>query len=101
MRLIDADRAILALNEVGTKYKEEGDLIREKIVDIIIKILWDEKSTPTIEAEPVVHAHWEVRGGVPYCSACGGMLNGYSCDNDVSTTPRCSFCGAKMYGGAS
>lgn len=54
----------------------------------------------TIDAEPVVHAHWEVRRGIPFCSNCLEIINGYSCDNDISTTPRCSFCGAKMDGGA-
>lgn len=53
---------------------------------------------PTIDAEPVVHAHWKVRRGIPFCSNCGEIINGYSCDYDISTTPRCSFCGAKMYG---
>jgi ribosomal protein L34E len=80
MRLIDADAMC------------EGRVSNDPVVIAA-------KCAPTIEAEPVVYAHWKVRGGVPYCSACGEMLNGYSCDNDVSTTPRCSFCGAKMYGG--
>ena len=55
---------------------------------------------PAIDAEPVVHAHWKVRGGIPFCSKCGEIINGYSCDDHISTTPRCSFCGAKMDGGA-
>lgn len=91
MRLIDADRFFENLKRYAApEMVWDASDIEHKLNEM-----------PTIKAEPVVYAHWVVRGGVPYCSACGEMLNGYSYDNDVSTTPRCSFCGAKMYGGAS
>ena len=56
-------------------------------------------NAPAVDAVPVVHGRWEWRGGVPWCSNCGEMLNGYSYDNGVYTTPYCSECGAKMDGG--
>ena len=57
------------------------------------------KTAPAVDAEPVIHAHWELLDGAPFCSNCKMILNGYSSEIDISTTPRCSFCGAKMYGG--
>lgn len=46
------------------------------------------KSMPTIEAEPVVHAHWHTGMPFPICSNC----------NTVSAchSPYCGGCGAKM-----
>lgn len=44
------------------------------------------------------HGRWEWKCGIPYCSNCGEMLNGYSYDGDINTTPYCSNCGAKMDG---
>lgn len=44
------------------------------------------------------HGRWVWKCGIPYCSNCGEMLNGYSYDGDINTTPYCSNCGAKMDG---
>ena len=69
------------------------------------------KQMPTIEAEPVRHAHWETWGfvfhGIEWkrCSACGkcadvsyyGILDG---EIKMSTPALCGCCGAKMDGGA-
>lgn len=52
----------------------------------------------TIKTEPVRHGRWEWKCGIPYCSNCGEMLNGYSYDGDINTTLYCSNCGAKMDG---
>lgn len=93
MRTINADE-LTDKAEILYQHTPSGKIIPWSAVRVCVI-----NNIKTIEAEPVVHAHWEVRGGVPYCSVCGEMLNGYSYDNDVSTTPRCSFCGAKMYGG--
>ena len=60
--------------------------------------------TPTIEAEPVIHAKWLVIDSVEslaVCSHCGRS------DVIVCGATRCRFCGAKMdlmsekYGGRS
>ena len=47
---------------------------------------------PAVEAEPVVHAHWEPthRYGFSRCSACGIP------DQMLGRRKRCSSCGAHM-----
>lgn len=49
--------------------------------------------------EPVVHAHWVMRGGRRYCSACGTMAC-VTRDRDdfwyTVGTKRCPECGAHM-----
>ena len=54
---------------------------------------------PAVEAEPVVHAHWIMRGGRRYCSACQQMAC-VTRDRDdfwyTKGTKRCSECGAHM-----
>lgn len=56
-------------------------------------------SVPAVEAEPVVHAHWVMRGGRRYCSACGTMAC-VTRDRDdfwyTVGTKRCPECGAHM-----
>ncbi len=59
------------------------------------------KKAPTIEAKPVVHAHWEYHGGdddmelYGFCSYCGkGRLTE---DDILRLKPLlCPYCGAKM-----
>lgn len=72
----------------------------DKICDAI-------ETMPTIEAEPVRHAHWETWGfvfhGIEWkrCSDCGkcagvsyyGLLDGKI---EMETPARCGCCGAKM-----
>lgn len=52
-----------------------------------------------VEAEPVVHAHWIMRGGRRYCSACGTMACVTRDREDfwyTVGTKRCPECGAHM-----
>jgi len=52
-----------------------------------------------VEAEPVVHAHWVMRGGRRYCSACGTMACVTRDSDDfwyTIGTKRCPECGAHM-----
>lgn len=59
------------------------------------------KKAPTIEAKPVVHAHWEYHGGdddmelYGFCSYCGkGRLTE---DDILRLKPLlCPYCGAQM-----
>lgn len=47
---------------------------------------------PAVEAEPVVHAHWEITDviGLCKCSGCGFP------EKQTEFRARCSFCGAHM-----
>lgn len=67
------------------------------------------EAIPAVEAEPVVHAHWEDMYGGKYanpryrCSACKEKAlyrfkkNGLDQWEEVqSLTPKCSHCGAHM-----
>ena len=69
------------------------------------------EAAPTIEAEPIKHAHWESWGyvfhGIEWkrCSACNkcagvsyyGLLDGKI---KMETPAMCGCCGARMDGGA-
>ena len=58
--------------------------------------------TPTVDAEPVVHAHWieDDHGCCRNCSACGfrvGDDTSYDLYGDWKIAPkRCPDCGAHM-----
>ena len=79
MRLIDADKLIERLKTNEELYGYLG------INDI--------ESAPTVEAKPVIHAHWEWKKtpfgkDVPFCTHCN--------KTGFYTTNYCSCCGAKM-----
>lgn len=87
MRLIDADKA---KEVISTNYPSG----RMALVNFIID------HQPTVEAEPVVHAHWELSPlpGRPLravCSWCGaeGLLS-YNMHDAVMY--YCHKCGARM-----
>ena len=88
MRLIDADKADV---EFISCYYGNHCYIEE------VQEWLDEQ--PTIDAEPVVHGEWIMRGGRRYCSACGQMACvtrdredfWYTCG-----TNYCPNCGADM-----
>jgi DNA-directed RNA polymerase subunit RPC12/RpoP len=84
MRLIDAD----AIN----KYLKENKMKRIMLID----------TSPTVDAVPVVHAHWEVFNedeNAYECSNCHDafiLLEGKPEENNYQFCPNC---GAKMDGG--
>lgn len=79
MRLIDAEAAKNALYEL--KKKGISFIPTSFICDTIDNV-------PTIEAKPVVHAHWEETGMVlGKCSNCGGIC---------PKIEYCGRCGAQM-----
>ena len=102
MRLIDAD----ALPMHKVKIVHAFGIVEGCVVfpDTIAK-------APTIDAVPVVHARWILRGcddndaGIYYCSACKDER--YFGDEVITSEeaskycPFCPNCGAKMDGGAS
>lgn len=67
--------------------------------DGVIAAYWLTRSAKAVSAEPVVHAHWVMRGGRRYCSACGTM-GCVTRDRDdfwyTVGTKRCPECGAHM-----
>lgn len=84
MRMIDADKFILALMDASLSSVDE-----DTILDLV-------DSVPTVDAVPVVHGQWEKRGCSWYCTCCG---NGYriTCGTiPASRHKYCPNCGAKM-----
>lgn len=66
-------------------------------IDVCMRIV---ENAPTLDNEPVVHAHWKikiVKTGYWYeCSNCGSrwVINGET--HECEQTPYCCYCGAKM-----
>lgn len=54
------------------------------------------RNAPTIEAKPVVHAHWKKWGCEgTVCSNCYGRVL-YECDEQEKKSKFCPHCGAQM-----
>ena len=54
------------------------------------------RNAPTIEAKPVVHAHWEEQNdGTHFCSRCGNDAT-YTYEGKELVGFLCPFCGAQM-----
>lgn len=93
-RLIDAEllknttKRLLEEQEAYGFYPKSWD---EEV--IAFKCLID--SMPTIEAKPIVHAHWEKYDDSEfcYCSNCGEPA---ADDESVSWSGYCPICGAQM-----
>ena len=94
MRLIDADiiqdeLAILILYVAGTP---EGECVEyaHNLID----------AQPTIDAVPVVHAHWiDQKHGVYKCSNCRNYLDFRGVNAGRGDANYCPNCGAEMDGG--
>lgn len=96
MRLIDADELIEKLDpeyKATVKLIKKGeahlDNLAEGYKEVHDIIIW----SPTVDAEPVRHGHWEVAIGYDIrrkvqCSDCGRMA--FECSS------YCPNCGAKM-----
>lgn len=89
MRLIDADKFILALMDASLSSVDE-----DTILDLI-------DSIPTVDAAPVVHARW-IEKSAPArkiyfeCSHCGAQENKHTAIKGY----YCWRCGARMDGGS-
>ena len=94
MRLIDADiiqdeLATLILYVAGTP---EGECVEyaHNLID----------AQPTIDAVPVVHAHWiDQKYGVYKCSNCRNYLDFRGVNAGRGDANYCPNCGAEMDGG--
>lgn len=87
MRMIDAD----ALEETFRKtYKVNGKGVICTVID----------EAPTVEAEPVRHAHWIWKGDEGdsrfMCSECRCMENVPTCMGVPNIWEYCPNCGARM-----
>ena len=81
MRLIDADKFVLALMDASLSSVDE-----DTILDLV-------DSIHTVDAVPVVHGRWmpfhsEAAGDIQYCSACEIGFD--------AKMAYCPHCGAKM-----
>ena len=92
MKLIDAEALIkkMKLEEAYSEYPQDLNF------DDAIACIED---APTIEAKPVVHAHWEeVREGRHICSNCKvkASLTSDEYDYMEDLSDYCPYCGAQM-----
>lgn len=86
VRPIDANKAKIAIKDICDEYciacgKHYGGFA-EKLATVIEK-------QPTLDYEPVVHAHWIQEGFDCKCSNCGSF-------NGAFGVKYCQDCGAKM-----
>ena len=85
MTLIDAD-------EVRDEILHDPDYDNDTINHFLDVIDY----APTVDAQPVVHAHWEADEFGHKCSACDEYVNDDTYENECLT--HCPSCGALMDG---
>lgn len=99
MRLIDAESLEKAMGAMRASRKREGasgliggifDMAEGFFMELV-------RRQPTIEAKPVVHAHWKCDSAIdPYCcSNCGKKALQDYFEKDV-LSKYCPYCGAQM-----
>ena len=109
MRLIDAEALKIKIQKIKAEALEHGFAPESVCGDILLNFL---DNAPTIEAKPVVHAHWEEGK----CSNCEAEACSHSWDEPIydydwdenlqyiytehhteyDLTDFCPFCGAQM-----
>jgi hypothetical protein len=101
MRLIDADELNSIMQNVEQYFRQVGfsdDSTPLNLCKMIVEAVLNK--SPTVDAEPVVHARWvDECDGYRNCSECGCEhpirdARGFLVDDDY-----CPVCGAKMDGG--
>jgi hypothetical protein len=96
LRMIDADE--LAMDVLGLT------IVDPVVVAYANSVLRFIQQAPTIDAEPVRHGRWIMRGGKRYCSYCNKRACVTRDREDfwyTVGTEYCPTCGAIMDGGAS
>lgn len=90
MKLIDADKLI---EDAELCYVKVGARSNGKSILTLAKtwLLNEVESAPTVEAKPVVHAHWEeIANGFMVCSHCKESVE------ENRKYSYCPICGAQM-----
>ena len=85
MRLIDAEALIEEIDKANDKWTIPHNIVVETIFN-----------ASTVEAKPVVHAHWR---GSKFAESMGiyGVVGCSNCDKNGSKYYRyCPYCGAQM-----
>lgn len=94
MRLIDPKDLLDYINE----QKICGECESCTDIDCMNCFTTDLEDIPTIEAEQVIHAHWDYENKLAECSNCRRRAH-YDVEADridSFITPYCPYCGAKM-----
>ena len=99
MRLIDAEALEEKIENLITRFKALG---RKQVAEDYNFVLTVLSTAPTIEAKPVVHAHWE--STIYTVEKAPGEISkivGYRCGNCGRIIEEfenyCPSCGAEMY----
>lgn len=92
------------------QYISSNAYLNQTALDALLMVLHWVVETPTVDAEPVVHARWASdEEGNTVCTGCGKHIPSFPCydeetdeewDEEIDETPFCPNCGAKMDGGA-
>lgn len=97
MRLIDADALKTKIQKIKAEALEHGFAPESVCGDILLNFL---DNAPTIEAKPVVHAHWiNYNDMFPcQCSNCSGFALSFDIGNYQKEIESdfCPHCGAQM-----
>ena len=94
-RLIDANPLVKGMKGRLKSYEKEYGYLSD-FVSGYEEAIDDVVDTPTVEAKPVVHAHWKKWGCEgTVCSNCYGRVL-YECDEQEKKSKFCPHCGAQM-----
>ena len=92
-RLIDAEALETKIKKIEAEALEHGFAPEYVAVDMLLDFL---NGAPTIEAKPIVHAHWdEVSGDRTICTNCGNYPL-YDYFGRLKLSDVCPHCGAQM-----
>ena len=82
MRLIDAEAFVKELKKFLITIHQT--YLAEAVLRIVQKVI---DKQPTIEAKPVVHAHWECDSAIDpyYCPHCGAQMDEVAGDINVGS----------------
>lgn len=103
MKMDLIDRATLpdVRMEIPKRLDDETTRILNAVIKAFLTVI---KSAPTVDAEPVRHGRWIMRGGYIRCSECDaktlwkdtGGTGGFSHEYEQVRSVHCHNCGAKM-----
>ena len=95
MRLIDADALIVEIKTCLWDWESVNGIMAKTVLN---QTITDIGNMPTIDAVPVKHGKWIVKGQDIFCSVCGEE-SAYTWSGASKFSNYCPNCGAKMDGG--